>query len=144
MFLTSYFPAQRLPDIFLSSCNAVEPRCNKPRYNEVLGVTNDFLGCNTYWSSCFTLVCLWCGRTDGRSGGRAYGHVITKFSRMSRLLYFLTHGAQLRARAPLLKFFVKLLAFWIITVYKVKQVVLSEKGTCKVVISCNRNLSNVL
>ena len=35
-------------------------------------------------------------RTDGRSGGRSvYGHVITKFSRMDRLLHFLTHGAPL-------------------------------------------------
>ena len=34
--------------------------------------------------------------TDGLSGGRAvYGHVITKFSRMGRLLHFLTHGAPL-------------------------------------------------
>ena len=39
---------------------------------------------------------LWCGRTVSRAGGRAvYGHVITKFSRMGRLLYFLTHGAPL-------------------------------------------------
>ena len=35
-------------------------------------------------------------RTDGRAGGRSvYGHVITKFSRMGRLLHFLTHGAPL-------------------------------------------------
>ena len=35
-------------------------------------------------------------RTDGLSGGRStYGHVITKFSRMGRLLHFLTHGAAL-------------------------------------------------
>ena len=36
-------------------------------------------------------------RTDGLSGGRAavFGHVITKFSRMGRLLHFLTHGAPL-------------------------------------------------
>ena len=38
-------------------------------------------------------------RTDGLSGGRSvYGHVITKFSRMGRLLHFLTYGAPLRAR----------------------------------------------
>ena len=37
-------------------------------------------------------------RTDGRSGGRSvYGHVITKFSWMGRLLYFFTHGALLGA-----------------------------------------------
>ena len=40
-----------------------------------------------------------------RTDGQAYGHVITKFSRMGRLPYFLTHGATLRApscaRAPL-------------------------------------------
>ena len=71
-----------------------------------------------------------------------YGHVITKIG-LVRLLYFLTHGARLRARASLLNFFVKLLDFLIIAVYKVKQVVLSGKGTCKV-ISRNRNLSNVL
>ena len=35
-------------------------------------------------------------RTDGLLGGRSvYGHVITKFSRMGRLLHFLTHGAPL-------------------------------------------------
>ena len=35
-------------------------------------------------------------RTDGLSGGRSvYGHVITKFSRMDRLLHFLIHGAPL-------------------------------------------------
>ena len=33
-------------------------------------------------------------RTNGLSGGRpVYGHVITKFSRMGRLLHFVTHGA---------------------------------------------------
>ena len=43
-------------------------------------------------------------RTDGLSVGRSvYGHVITKFSRMSSLPHFLTHGAPLRARAPLLQ-----------------------------------------
>ena len=36
-------------------------------------------------------------RTNGLSGGRSvYGHVITNFSRMGRLLHFLTHGAPLR------------------------------------------------
>ena len=35
-------------------------------------------------------------RTGGWAGGRAYGHVIAKFSRMGRLLHFLTHGALLR------------------------------------------------
>ena len=36
------------------------------------------------------------GRSLGRAGGRAvYGHVITKFSGMGRLLHFLTHGAPL-------------------------------------------------
>ena len=40
-------------------------------------------------------------QTDGRSGGRSvYGHVITKFSWMGRLLYFLTHGALLGALRP--------------------------------------------
>ena len=35
-------------------------------------------------------------RTDGLSGGRSvYGHVITKFFGMGRLLHFLTHGAPL-------------------------------------------------
>ena len=34
--------------------------------------------------------------TDGLSGRRAvYGHVITKFSRMGSILYFLTHGGPL-------------------------------------------------
>ena len=35
-------------------------------------------------------------RTDSLSGGwSVYGHVITKFSRMGRLLHFPTHGAPL-------------------------------------------------
>ena len=35
-------------------------------------------------------------RMDGLSGGwSVYGHVIIKFSRMGRLLHFLTHGAPL-------------------------------------------------
>ena len=50
------------------------------------------LGCHTCWSSYFTLVCLWYGRTVARS---VYGHVITKFSRMGRLLHFLTDGTPL-------------------------------------------------
>ena len=52
------------------------------------------LGSHTCWLRYFTLVCLWCGRTVGRS---AYGPVITKFSRMGSLPHFLTHGAPLRA-----------------------------------------------
>ena len=36
------------------------------------------------------------GRSLGRAGGRSvYGHAITKFSRMRRILHFLTHGAPL-------------------------------------------------
>ena len=55
--------------------------------------------CHTCWLSYFKLVCLWCGWTDGE----AYGHVITKISRMGRLPNFLTHGAPLRARgAPII------------------------------------------
>ena len=55
-----------------------------------------YLGCQTCWLSYFTLVCLWCGRTVAWAGDRSvYGHVITKFSRMGRLLHFLTHGAPL-------------------------------------------------
>ena len=50
------------------------------------------LGWHICWLSYFTLVCLWCGRTVSRA---VYGHVITKFSRMGRLLHFLTHGAPL-------------------------------------------------
>ena len=38
------------------------------------------LGCHTCWLSYFTFVHLWCGR----SGGWAFGHVITKISRMVR------------------------------------------------------------
>ena len=54
------------------------------------------MGCHTCWLSYFTLVCLWCGRTVAWAGDRTvYGHVITKFSRMGRLLPFLTHGAPL-------------------------------------------------
>ena len=58
------------------------------------------MGCHTCWLNYFTLVCLWCGRTVGRS---VYGHVITKFPRMGSLSHFFTHGAPRasRARAPL-------------------------------------------
>ena len=34
---------------------------------------------------------------SGATDGRAYGHVITKFSWMGKLAHFLTHGAPLRA-----------------------------------------------
>ena len=53
------------------------------------------LGCNICWLNYFTLVSLWCGQTVSRA--LVYGHVITKFSRMGRLLHFLTNGAPLRA-----------------------------------------------
>ena len=44
-------------------------------------------------------------RTDGLSGGRSvYGHVITKFSRMGRLLHFLTHGALLACESSAMSF----------------------------------------
>ena len=40
-------------------------------------------------NSIFTLMCLWCGRTDGRTDGRAvgrtYGQVTTKLSRMHKI-----------------------------------------------------------
>ena len=49
------------------------------------------MGCHTCLLNYFTLVCLLCGRTDRR----AYGHVITKISRMGRLLHFLGHRATL-------------------------------------------------
>ena len=53
----------------------------------------------------YLLILHWyaCG-ADGWSGGRAYGDVITKISRMGRSPNFRTHGALLRARgAPLRK-----------------------------------------
>ena len=45
-----------------------------------------YLGCHFCWLSYFTLVCLWCGPTVGRTVTRllCVGHVITKFSRMGR------------------------------------------------------------
>ena len=51
------------------------------------------LGFHTCWLRYFTLVCLWCRRTDGRA---VYGHVFTKFSPMGSLAHFLTHNAPLR------------------------------------------------
>ena len=51
------------------------------------------LGFHTCWSNYFTLVCLRCRRTVGRS---VYGHVVTKFSRMGSLPHFFTLGAPLR------------------------------------------------
>ena len=53
-----------------------------------------YLGYHTCWLSYFTLIWLCCGRTVRRS---VYGHVISKFSRMGRLLHFLTHGIPLCA-----------------------------------------------
>ena len=50
-------------------------------------------------------------RTDGLSG---YGHVITKFSRMCRLLHFLTHGAPLArfaSESSAIKVYIKILRF---------------------------------
>ena len=46
------------------------------------------------------MVCLWCGQTVSRTGGRSvYGHVITNFSRKGRSLHFLTYGAPLASFA---------------------------------------------
>ena len=57
-------------------------------------------GCHTCWLSYFTLVCLWCGQTVSRTGGRSvYGHVITNVSRKGRSLHFLTYGAPLASFA---------------------------------------------
>ena len=43
-------------------------------------------------------------RTDRRSVGQTYGHVITKISGMGRLPHFLTHGASLQIVYPALIF----------------------------------------
>ena len=51
------------------------------------------LGSNTCWVSYFTFVCLWCRWTA--DGGRAYGQVITKISRMGRLPHFPRYGTTL-------------------------------------------------
>ena len=53
------------------------------------------LGCHSCWLSYFILVCLSCGRTDGRVDLRSRDYQI---SRMHRLPNFLTHGAPLCAR----------------------------------------------
>ena len=50
-------------------------------------------------------------RMDGFS---VYGHVITKFSRMGRLLHFLTHGAPLArfaSESSAIKVYIKILKF---------------------------------
>ena len=50
-------------------------------------------------------------RMDGFS---VYGHVITKFSRMGRLLHFLTHGAPLAhfaSESSAIKVYIKILNF---------------------------------
>ena len=42
------------------------------------------------------MVCLWCGRTDGRTVGcRSLGHMITKFSRIGRFIYRWSSGGAL-------------------------------------------------
>ena len=57
----------------------------------------------------FALVCLWCGRTVGRS---VYGHVIAKFSRMGSLPHLLTHDVPQRAlRARELGYYHDILRF---------------------------------
>ena len=56
------------------------------------------LGC--HWLPYLSIELFYIGlpvvRTGGRACGRAYCHVIAKFSRMGRLLHFLTHGTLLR------------------------------------------------
>ena len=47
----------------------------------------------------FTLATQWCERKDGWTGGRAYGHVTTKISRMHEQPNFLSHGAPLESSA---------------------------------------------
>ena len=57
----------------------------------------------------FALVCLWCGRTIGRSVGVRSRDC--KFSQMGSLPHFLTHGAPLRAlRARELSYYQNLLS----------------------------------
>ena len=56
-------------------------------------MAHEFRGTNFWDTLYFTLVCLWCGRTVGRS---VHGHVITKFSRMGSLPHFLTHGKKIQ------------------------------------------------
>ena len=59
-----------------------------------------------------------CG-ANGRSLGRSvYGHVITKFSRMGRLLNFLTHGA------PLVRFALESAAIIIIIIIVIINIVI--------------------
>ena len=48
------------------------------------------LGCHTCWLKYFTLVSV--ERTDGRTLGRAYGHVITKISRKEKRFLISRHG----------------------------------------------------
>ena len=50
------------------------------------------LGCHTCLLSHFTLVCLWCGRTVGRSVGRCTATWLRKFSRMGSLIYRFSQG----------------------------------------------------
>ena len=69
------------------------------------------LGYHTCGLSYFTLVCLWCGRTVSRAGGRCTVTWLPNFLRLVDYFIFLPMVLRWRAsreRAPLLFFFTKL------------------------------------
>ena len=61
------------------------------------------MGCDTCWLSCFTLVCLWCGRTGRRSVGvRSRDYQIFSDGYFTTFSYLWCSAARAsRARAPL-------------------------------------------
>ena len=76
------------------------------------------------------MVCLWCGRTVGRSAGRSvrrtYGHVITKISRMGRLPHFLTHAWCSAVRASLLTLLLPVIRSLVTSLENIQHIVQSE------------------
>ena len=50
---------------------------------------------------------------------RAYGHVISKFSRMDRLLHFLTHGAPLILEV---EYFIKSMIYQMLKFLKIQKI----------------------
>ena len=97
IWIVHYLVAE-LRELMLQCCIALKIVCCKwSRFNSALNsvvILKHYCQSSFFnvWQnlSYFTLVWLCCGRTVGRS---VYGHVITKFSRMGRLLHFLNHGA---------------------------------------------------
>ena len=119
-FFSLSFPGRRLLSLFLCPSLALYSKFvdDESKVNTLDNTDTEtisafrfrlYLLFSTRFPAKITASCIWvaipvdwavlqwyaCG-ADGRTVGRAYGHVITKFYRRGRLLHFLTDGAPLR------------------------------------------------